>query len=61
MTKPVLKKSLAPKIIPVTGKLLSEMMPDLRSVLRAASQNLMEPRKEAIEALLLKAAAQKNN
>jgi len=59
MTKPVLKKTH--KIIPVSDKLLSEMMPDLRSVLRAASQNLLEPRKEAIDALLLKAAAMKNN
>ena len=58
MTKQILKKSPDVKRIPhSTDKLLSEMMPDARSIVRAASRDLLTPRKEAVEALLLKAAA----
>lgn len=42
-----------------TNKLLSELLPDMRQSLREAARDLMQPREQAIAALLQKAAEMK--
>jgi len=56
MTKHLLKKTTTLKEHPAPDKLLSELMPEMRQHLRSASRDLMQPRQEAINEILRKAA-----